>query len=49
MKASEIIHLRIEAETLELIRQQARENYRTIAQQINYTLKQANASKEGQK
>jgi hypothetical protein len=45
---TEIIHLRIDSETLETIRQQARTNYRTIAQQINYTLKLANASKEGQ-
>jgi hypothetical protein len=47
MKATEIIHLRIDSETLELIRQQAKANYRTIAQQINYTLKVANSSKEG--
>lgn len=47
MKATEIIHLRIDSDLLEALRQQARANYRTIAQQINYTLRQ-NASKEGQ-
>ena len=39
MKTSEVIHLRIEQETLEAIRQQAKANYRTIAQEINYLLK----------
>ena len=40
MNKSEVIHLRLDSDTLEILRQQARANYRTIAQEINYTLKQ---------
>lgn len=40
MKQTQVIHLRIDTETMEAIREQARANYRTISQEINFTLKQ---------
>jgi hypothetical protein len=40
MNKSEVIHLRLDAQTIEAIRQQAIENCRTISQEINYILKQ---------
>lgn len=40
MKKSEVIHLRIDTETMEAIRKQAQEQYRTINQTINFLLKQ---------
>ena len=41
MKQTQVIHLRIDAETMEAIREQAQSNYRTINQTINYILKQS--------
>jgi hypothetical protein len=40
MMKSEVITIRIDSEILEAIRSEARESFRSIAQQINYTLKQ---------
>lgn len=40
MSKSEVITIRIDTEILEAIRNEARESYRSIAQQINYVLKQ---------
>jgi hypothetical protein len=39
MSKSEVIHIRLNSDTLEHIRQQAKTNCRTIAQQINFMLK----------
>jgi hypothetical protein len=49
MKQSEVIHLRIDAETMEAIRKQAQEQYRTINQTINYLLKQSTQQGGGNK
>lgn len=40
MTKSEVITIRIDSDILEAIRNEARDSYRSIAQQINYTLKQ---------
>ena len=45
MNKSEVIHLRIDSDILESIRQEAVENCRTIAQEINYILKQNKTGK----
>lgn len=49
MKKSEVIHLRIDAETMEAIRKQSQEQYRTINQTINYLLKQSTQQGGGNK
>lgn len=49
MKQSEVIHLRIDTETMEAIRKQAQANYRTINQTINYLLRQSTQQGGGNK
>jgi hypothetical protein len=49
MKASEVIHLRIDTETMEDIRRKAKANYRTISQEINYQLRQSTQQGGGKK
>jgi len=41
MTKSEVIHLRLNSETIEKIRQRAVKSYRNISQEINYLLEQA--------
>jgi hypothetical protein len=49
MSKSEVIHLRIESDTMEAIRKQSKDNYRTINQTINYLLKQSTQQGGGNK
>jgi hypothetical protein len=49
MKQTQVIHLRIDTETMEAIREQAQSNYRTINQTINYILKQSTQQGGGKK
>lgn len=43
---SEVITIRLSSEVLEKVRQEAQDNLRTIAKQIEYTLKQNQKEKE---
>jgi len=49
MNKSEVIHLRIDTETMEEIRKQSKANYRTINQTINYLLRQSTQQGGGNK
>jgi len=49
MNKSEVIHLRIDTETMEEIRKQSKTNYRTINQTINYLLRQSTQQGGGNK